>query len=432
MYARIRGAFSGSLPVDGPDLVMYMFALANINMYIAWLKRMYRTLLSYSPINYTTVQVLLGAYGLTPAMATTLASERIWFLGEINRLIAAMRTFRVPALFDVFNRYVWLCDNVFQDSQELKQAQLYVFNPRGFYQASTLNTPDGVEATGLEMLASPLDPSMTPSFANSVAKPLIAFGDGLITSLKSTAEALDINGYLDRAFKTTTWFALNEVDERDLISPTYNEEVLTQIENFRGIPGTWVNTSIKDISKMNISQDPKTNAVLCSNAVAFNGVYNAAYLSSLWTNHLNIRGEFDAAKATIATRMAGALKSITGSDDAGWVIQMDTATEYPLWMRYVTRANLKNAVSSFPGIIMPQTFAMSLTAGAWSFTVETADLETFDWHPFVYLFALDDNNAATAVGVRGDIHSFTTFLSDTLNDIHRNCMYSEFNAFSLI
>lgn len=49
MFARIRSKFSGRLVADAPDIFMYCLALDQVHAYIAWLKRLYRLLRTYSP-----------------------------------------------------------------------------------------------------------------------------------------------------------------------------------------------------------------------------------------------------------------------------------------------------------------------------------------------------------------------------------------------
>lgn len=420
IYSKVRSAFSGELQADGPDMVVYTLAMANIYMYIAWLKRIYRTLSSYSPLSYIMPDQLLYAYGLTDGAITSLRQNKTKLWGYINQLILEAGTFRVPKAFDVMNRYVFLCDNVFKDTEELSEAQLYVFNPRGFYAYTEQNTPDKVPASGLEMLFAPCDTRMTPSLEQNTAEVLFDFGQQLITRMKTWGTSYTINGYFGRAFEGMPTFTMDQVLESDLMIPSYSEEVLGQIENFSGITSTISNPNEFEVSGMAVSQDPKTNAVLSSNTVDV--TVGVAMVDALNTPVLNIRGTNVPEKVVINTRLHGVVSTQTTSST-----QMNTATEYPLWIR-VIQGGVKSATTPYVGTVMWQKTLIQATGFQDSWFDNIMGIEPWDWHPLMMMIRNDNHT----IYVNVDIHRLHTGGAHDLARLHEICLYSEYNAFSLI
>lgn len=134
LYAKVRAAFSGSLSVDAPDLVIYLLCLDSIFSYIGNLKRMYRLLNAYTPNNYTLpVEILQTIYGMEVTDVTALQSNRVALWSAINELIHMTSNLTCPAVFDYFNRHYWMNDNVYADSNS-PMAQFYAFNQVAYYQ----------------------------------------------------------------------------------------------------------------------------------------------------------------------------------------------------------------------------------------------------------------------------------------------------------
>lgn len=424
LYARVRANYSSSLEADGPDMVVYVMAIANAYMYISYLKRIYRTVNSYSPINYLTPHSLLQAYGLDSNAITNLRNKLDLFRSYINQLIAAMRVFRVPAEFDVMRRYVWLCDNVFMDAEDLSEAQLYCFVPRGFYTYATQNTPDGVEASGLEMLEMPMEAAMAPAFDSDPAEFLFKYGMTLISNLKDWETSLTISGYFQRAFSNANWFAMDEIPEGDLQVPFYNEEVLGQIENFLGIPVSSGAKLHADRSGMNVSQNPKTNAILSANTV-YATVGPDAAIPIPTTPCMNMRDKYDPGTIVINSRMMAMTTTAGPVSGATSKFQyvVDSGTEVPLWMRLILPQYVSDSVP-LDGAIIGSYHAPSTATAVYPIGIFL--VESFDWHPFMYYVT---GNTVVPIG---DLHKFAPVPRDAIERLHQICLFSEYNAFSLI
>lgn len=252
VYAKVREAFSGSIDADPPDFVIYFLALDSIFSYIATLKRIYRILTTYTPQNYEIPDRLLAALDVPTELAENLRKNKAQLWQYINELVGMTRKFRCPHVFDIFNRHYWMNDNVYMDAPTAN-SQMYVFTQSDYYVFGLLNTPDGVPAGGLITTPNPFSKTAT-------VDTLFEYGVTMINALAGSDDAYTISGYLMRAYEGSDVFTVDEIQNDETFEPVYVPEVLAQIENATNISGfsVWVNTS------NNISQDPKTNALICN------------------------------------------------------------------------------------------------------------------------------------------------------------------------
>lgn len=429
IYSQVRKVYSGSLEADAPDYVMYIGALSSVFAYIAWAKRVYRCTTAYSPNNYALPDVLLAAMGFNPTQVNQLRSQKVKLWNAINTLVYSSRKFTCPAVMDIINRHYWLSDNVYADANSIN-AQFYLFNPLAFYQFTPFaKTPEGVDAGGLAYV-----PLSNVFRGPDVVQAMFDYGNELIETLVTWDESYTISGYLARAYEGTPQFVVDLLAQDEQLMPVYNEEVLTQIENSRGIPGL---DSISYFPALNsifpvVTQDPKTNAVI--NTMTFDTVegtssevmvQDAARTLPL----ISLRSDLPTvADTVIATRMTNTW-SYTQN---GSVLQVtvNAATEIVgcprIW--YIDYNKNKQIVA----ISTPVITISSITdaPNLLSYARGSALMSQFDWCPGTLFLGVGDAGDSYQVYYNKDLHNVTTITSEQLADIHRVCLFSEFNAFN--
>lgn len=448
IYARVRQVYSGNLLADAPDYIVYLMCLDSIYAYIAYLKRIYRILTAWSPNNYIVPDGLLGVMGFTSADIENLRRDRMRFFQYINELVFQARKFTCPAIMDIFNRHYWMSDNVYTDAPT-PASQMYVFNLVAVHQFCEQDTPDGVPASGTEIVELPHFARQSSSASAITAEDMYEFGVQLIEALVAWDDAYTIDGYLRRAYEGVPTFVVDELRMDEVFTPVYVEEVLQQIENSRGIPfgrysaSTWVSNPFN----LYIHQDPKTNAVLCDMQITTYGTagdYNGQNVVKPW---LSIRSDAPTiADSVIATRLQNTCTiessdSGTPSFDATtlWTINVQAATEVNLgWVLWSENAVNQGGYTN--GIDIKSVKVVARTTGAANAADPVADdnllaIEAFDWHPItvaikVYHKSPTSTVTSTAVGfILGDVHNITTITFRDLQNLHRVCVLSEFNAY---
>lgn len=446
VYSRVRKAYAGTLSVDAPDFVMYFGALDSIFAYIAALKRVYRLLNAWTPENHVLPDTVLRALGFASDVIVGLRAHRTQLWQYINELVLQARKFTCPAVFDYFNRHYWMSDNVYTDGSSIN-SQFYVFNLIGCYSYAQVKTPQGVDAAGLTLSPTPWIELANPQSATTLTVDfLYNFGSALITNLSGWDDSYTISGYLARAFDGAPTFIVDEIPLDQPFNPVYAEEVLTQIENSRTLPGLEYNITndnasllFGDASFTKVLQDPTTNAVITSTTykVSLSSFDSGLIKSGMIEVNpvMSLRTDTPSAgDVVIASRLMSAWKLVSATT-SDLTITADVGSEVPVrWRIFGCDQNVNKAYIPYPSVdgyfdaVSGTDYGKSPASMA-----DLLNVEQFDWHPFMQFgFAIGtDTQASLNVIIRGDVHNINSVLPDVLEQIHRVCLYSEFNSFSI-
>nr|AVX53571.1 putative capsid [Marmot picobirnavirus] len=405
IFAKVREVFSGSIDADAPDFVIYLGALDSIFAYISWLKRVYKTVTVYSPENFLFPDYLLGTYGFNFAQIDALKADRMKLFQVITELIAMTGKFRCPDVFDILNRHRWMNENVYTDSPIIN-SQLYVFNMQYVYKygLSSGDAPAGMlTCTKMDFGSS-----------TSIVDDLFAFGRELIDALANSDDAYIISGYLMRAYEGVGQFNVEQLTMGEQLIPVYVPEVLSQIENTYTINYNQDYPTV--LSWNNVTQEPLTNAVICK------PIYNTGAKMTDYTLNptISIRSEVPTVIETIeASRLTTSIKS-----DGSIVC----ATEIPLRLGLNSWAGLGIGTRK-----VSQAMTQNTSTAVADFLTNTQvwfALTQWDWHPRIYVSNAMVNTVPGELTVLGDVHNITTLTTEQLEQIHRVCLYSEFNSFA--
>lgn len=449
-YSRVRQVYTGSLDADPPDYVHYVLALDSIFAYIAYLKRIYRVLTAWSPDNNFMPDGILTAMGFSLAQIANLRQNRTKLWQMINELVLQSRKFTVPASLDIINRHYWMSDNVYTDAPQIN-SQFYIFNMQYVYRYNpVINNPDRApilqNMPGVEWVQIPI--KTTPT--TGAVEYLVAFGLSMIDALLAWDDSLTINGYLKKAFEGDSLFIVDELPQDAMFTPVYEPEVLMQIENSRAIPSITA-LDVAGTVRMAVIQNPQDNSIVCDNTLAVAVDEISTHLPAMATAAnplLSMRSEApSAADCVIATRLTAGVTSATlvtntsitlpDLGDASWYwMTFATGTEVPLRWR-VSLPNIGSHVDGYPDysfITVPQLYdwVQNKTA-TWNNRRMDAVLacEAFDWHPLIVILNDGGGDKFNTTLIAGDVHNVTSISVRDLSNLHRICLYSEFNSFGI-
>lgn len=437
-YGRVRSAFSGSLDADAPDYIMYVGALDSLFAYIGYLKRLYRTLTTYTPENYNLPDAVLRAmYIRSPVDQNKLRSDKVKLWQGINELILKSRKFKCPAVMDLFNRHYWMSDHLYADAAT-PNSQFYLFNLMGVWKYTPL--PEGTStnnAAGLQM-------TLLPQFGTGgiTVDDFVAFGNGLIEALDAWDDSYTISGYLGRAFEGTPSFTVAELLQDELLTAEFVPEVLSQIENSRCItpPGLGGRELITPISTLQVRQSVLENAVLSnpkieltlsdleiSNYNAF--VNNVGVISPM----ISIRSDAPSvADTVIASRLQAVAQYNLNATTKKLTIDIIAGTEIPVFMFYTVVGQITGNIYDLGNYQTVSNKSMNVTTvNSSAFMI---GMGQFDWHPFCYvllLFVNDSNKSFYNLAVNGDIHNPSFPSVGDMANLHKICLYSELNSFQI-
>lgn len=412
LYAKVRSKFSGSLDENGPDIIMYMVALDSVFSYIGYLKRIYRALNTYSPLNTMFPDGVLKCMGITAAEAKALRANKTQFWGVINDLISQASKFTCPDIMDLFNRHYWMSSNVYGDAPT-PRAQFYVFNQTHFY------LYDDTGSTGGKLTLESVPDSHT-------VQDYYEFGNAMISALTGSDDAYTINGHLMRAFEGSANFTVARLEENELLDSVYVPEVLMQIHNIR------TTASSINAESWTITQDPTTNAVLHKPTLFFGLGTQTVVGNALVTADSNLLLDIDATQpsvsdVTISSRLCPVFGAVNINDKT---IEVIGGTEIVWSMSVVYYDTTTSECKSFAmSTLMCAT--PNNTAHYQQIMQAVGRLSAFDWHPIVYITFGDGSSTELTAWPVGDLSNPTPITSDMLKDLHRVCVLSEFNAYGI-
>lgn len=431
IYAKIRKAYSGTLEADPNDLLIYLMALDSVFIYLGWWKRVYRLVSMYSSQNMAMPNTFLAALGFTDDNIEELRAGKTKLWQYINELVYMSRQLTTPAVMDIFNRHYWMSDNVYTDAASLK-AQMYMFNAVSIFMFSKDSEGKG------QLTLTPVLGGTGSSTGDGIVESMFMEGQALIQALTNEEDSYIINGYLQRAYEGAPLFQVQELQQDEYIIPVFVPEVLTQIENSSTLPFKGYTSRGSAIPLVNtITQNPANGDVISDPHLTKNSLFDGIVPEFIM---LSSRMDMpDVAGNIIMSRLKCYVKSLMRSDNT-YAIACGTEIPIAWWLclenqsSSATQKHLMVHVPPFVHYSPTSTSADSIAeAREWygAFVVSN-----FDWHPISFLHI---DGSATAGSVIsnfgrlapiGDIHNPTMITYQTLENIHRVCVYSEFNAFA--
>lgn len=231
VYSYTVHANSRNQSYDAPDEMMLILAGASLFSFIALGIRAYGLMTNYNQLDQYTPDALLSASGFD---ASDLRDNYSHMLFDLNNLIAQSKQVWVPADMPVFQRWFWLNSNVYRDANSAK-AQYYVFAPSAVMQWEVAPSPNG--ASCLKAIPWVKYTSVIASADTAVQityrkwSEYISIAQGLVDALVNSQDRGIIFGDILKAYGAERLFSIKPLDWQYRVTPVYDSEVLTQIEN---------------------------------------------------------------------------------------------------------------------------------------------------------------------------------------------------------
>lgn len=415
VYAKVRSKFSGALDADAPDFMIYIMAMDSIYSYIGWLKRVYKALNAYTPENFQLPDAVLKTMGFSDTRIVEMRRDKMKLLNVINTLIYQTHNFMVPDVMDIIRRHYWMNENVYLDANSLN-SQIYLFNQTHFYKFAT-------DSKGAGMLASTGADFVRSTSGNMVDK-LYDFGNDLIKALAASDDGYTISGYLMRAFEGVPSFTVATLAGNEIIEPVYSMEVLSQIENAR----------VVNAVDLDITQVPETNTLLFQPLVQADDRFDFEPAKMVNLHVPNPTPEM----TVVATRLMawGDVNAMNSNQMA----PVYCGTEIVTGLYFAADGPGVGAGSGSMASIVTLDISGDGTkanvdkARLVSLLTDIARLEQFDWHPLTYLIVSHGTSTTGKYNVFPlfDTATIGVVSESNLIALNRVCVFSEFNAFSIV
>lgn len=420
IYSFVRYANSGHSNYDPADLMMYMLAIDEIYMEIADAQRIYGIINLINPQNRFVPKYLVQALGWN---YDDLIANLAQFRFAINSAAARIAALNMPMGFPYFDRHRWLFSNIYVDGTSPK-AQLLAFKKVIF------RTYDETGDQGSKLVVTKRPGLYTlDSWSTDVTN--------MINAVVGSEDCGIISGDILKAFGTDKCYSAQYMPDNYFVVPSYDEEVMSQISNA---------TVFEGFSNLDISQDPSINKgtiVYNPRAVVKTGIEVPDINPACGNQILSFQKDTVTPEDTIIgsrlTAMLSAAGSIYDKATSAFICPVrscgsEIAVGAHLWVFNSYNHGKLGSLSaptfmfrlrdSSPNPILPSGNPFDVISGLAKFRFH---------HPIVVTEAVVQNGALADMQDSGvhyirDIDTYTTVNEVELNNMHEQCILSEFST----
>lgn len=233
IFAFLRYANSGSANYESQDLMMYLLAMDSLYMLHALGGRIYGLMRSDSYMNKYYARYIIQALGFDYEDFAQNLSD---FRSYLNIMAVRLQTLAVPADMAYFTRHIWMCSNVFLDSNDPK-AQSYIYKPSTVYKFTEGETVGAnlLEAYHLTTLMATIPGAPTNSAPYKVENFKLVYS-WLADAVLASESARIMSGDILKAYGASNLFSIPTFDIEYSVVPVFSQETLSQIENITIVP----------------------------------------------------------------------------------------------------------------------------------------------------------------------------------------------------
>lgn len=235
IYSFVRHANSGHANYDAPDLGIYLMAMDNIYSFMAYLRRIYGVVMTYSYTNKYYPVAITNAMGVDFEDVHAHLAD---FRAMINSFAVKVGSMCVPSSMSVFARHMWMYEGYYTDTDQNK-AQTYLYVPTGFYHYQLRNklVNEGVYDTSGMLCYKLLTPYGDPSSQEVSNVKLLTtevlhqYGESMLEPVLRSEDMNIMSGDILKAFGSNGVYMIPMIPENYVVVPSYSREVLDQINN---------------------------------------------------------------------------------------------------------------------------------------------------------------------------------------------------------
>lgn len=433
IYTWVRHANSGSSNYDPTDLMQYIIAVASAIQFHNYMQRAYGVAKLYSQENAYLPHALLRAMGLIPS---DIQSHLADFNFYINVFAEKINARMVPANFTYFLKQAWLYSNIYTDASSGK-AQFYLFNPDFFYvyNETSGSTPAFLKATEFQYR-----PTGTSAGLGTV-EGLIKYGDALLAPLFGSESFGIMSGDIRKAYGNAV-FKVGATPIDYTVEPVHNTTVLAQIHNaqLQGEPflGNFnITQNLENAVVGPFLQTKPTFTTACPG-------YRHDILFDLYWENVTPEDVLEATRFAPYALTESSVATATPGNVAYWRHQLDTASDVTISKAIAFTADWNSSTlvkqDVYYGVtaITTDPNAPTNSVDVWDPAVvgsKLAVLNTFDWHPGVYLMTADATNVTSIAdmglsfsGVFMDLDNYTMIGLQPIRNMNQTALLSLFDT----
>lgn len=429
IYSFTVHANSRNTSYTAEDEMLLIIAGAQVFAFIANAIRAYGTMLSFDQRNKYLPRGLIKAMGFDyDDLQTNL--NQMWF--DINEVIARSRQIWIPNDLPFVERWFWMNSNIYMDASSPK-AQYYVFCEDGAfkYDEMTSNKGGQLVRVNFDLTAGGSSAGWGPTQPRTWAQYMKGLNE-MINALINSEDRGLIFGDILKAYGADKIYALSPIPAGYTVTPVYDIEVLSQIENAT----TCAQGCIA------IVQNPDTAKI---EEQYVNKVIEGGNLGGLLLPNKAVLNFHQLENPTPEQIMVATRLMSLGSTPYPSLNDEGTASFIPTTCGTEVITDTQAVFYNGNGVLTSAEFPCvsfmndaTATAGSAKLGVHRVMLRAaFDWCPWTYYlskspFSKDTNQPAQVDNpiwyAIGDYDNWTTIDVETLRKMHQTAVYSEFGV----
>lgn len=468
MYSFTVHANSRNYRYNAPDLMLLVLAGASFFSMLALGIRTYGILKTYDQRNMYLPNDWISLSGFDPDDLKKNMSQ-MWF--DLNQLIAMSQQIWIPNTMPVITRWFWMNSNIYMDANSAK-AQYYMYVPRTYWQYNETADEHGGCLQAYTWAMNYQGPTTNLKFGTLAKHTWAEYMQVMQTMLAQLVNSEDrgiIFGDLLKAYGSEKIYSISPITSDYTVTPVYNPEVLTQIENCVAWPyapsaNSIFSTGSYGAAQSGVYQNQDTvrlySRVLCKASTNYetSDTYFAANRLVPLRPFLNFHQQATPTpeQVMVATRlMACGIRVTEGrpTDTGPWFAPAACGTEYVSDIKYSVYsydASLKAWAVGTDEYYQCRSYEYKFTkpTGQVGYSISSGlfmEYATFDWAPIYYLnmpggditstersaivntpnYVLQSSNPWTALC---DFDNWTTLDLSVLSKMHTAAIYSEFGV----
>lgn len=492
-YSFLVHANSRNYSQDPADYTLFQLAGIEVFAALSDLVRAYGITVSYNEENAYKPKYLLEALQFDPDDFIANRGQ-LWF--SINELITRTHQIWIPNNMPYLERQYWLNSGVYTDAPGLR-SQMYVFSRQQYFKLDETSIKTGtalvpawyaqgvsieestthdVNKPFMRRILEPDGEQQAPAYRHLyTAAEFISLINDMINALTRSQDRGQIMGNILNAYTASNIFAMNQIDVNYVVMPTFNAEVLTQIENVVPCRVNWPVGFFQDTQGNIRTQwrfaetDTGSSTVTVGDATAaklpgsytFTPDYKKVpdfikYATGNDTTNLKVINFHTTEQPTpemimIATRLTSGgvqpRKLLQWGNETGGVMQMTTkvgiipVTTGSELVMSVEMATLSVSNTNASGMKLGFTeICVSPDGDVTPGEFTNLQLMSFDWHPFVYLNTENPDNVTSDLYYNvypyvltyacGDSDNYSYVNDIELGKLNDVALYSEFGVYT--
>lgn len=415
VYSYTVHANSRNYAYTPSDQMLLILAGAQVFSMVSLGMRAYGVMNNFNGLDFYTPKALLSAMGFQYNDLRNNLSK-MWF--DLNHIVAKTKQIWIPNTMPLIERWYWLNANIYKDGDSPK-SQYYLFAPVNVWQYD-----ETTEETGGSLQSKPWLSESAHTWQQ-----YLDLINGMIDALLESEDRGIIMGDLLKAYGAEKIYALNPIGSDYTVTPVYDQEVLSQIEN----------ASITGFYGGGVTQDNAKDLTQQWNWYNITSI-NSSYLTCLSNEVLNFHTMDSPTPEMnmIATRLkvlgatlgGYAPESTTGGGATAQIVPYAAGTE----IIYNAGIYFYDWASGSPVLTIRNFSKQYFNSSDTNFKLFMSKWCALDWAPWVYPNTnVPSITASTAIGSRvdgtanlsfGDYDNYTIINADELLKMHTAALYS--------